>query len=306
MIDEEAVRLDLAARMAAKLQAIVEKLTDAVLSVNADLIVDFANPAAERMFGADAELKGRHATDLLTTMGGKPIALDQLQLELLPRWIEGRGLRADGSTFAAEWIFSGLGPDAGVLIVRDVTRLKAELAALRTKALHDALTGLANRELFIDRLEQAIADSKRSKASRAVMVIDLNDFKEINDTHGHAAGDRVLKAVAHRLKSTLRATDTVARLGGDEFGILLSGNTSKEYAMSVAGKLAAALAEPVEVNGREASTSGSIGVALYASGDGSVASLLDRADAAMYVAKRNQSRITFGESAAKPETPPSA
>lgn len=306
MIDEEAVRFDLAARMAAKLQAIVEKLTDAVLAVNAELVVDFANPAAERMFGPDAELKGRQATELLTTMGGKPISLEQMQLELLPRWIDGRGVRADGSTFVAEWCFSSLGPDAGVLIVRDVTRLKAELAALRSKALHDPLTGLANRELFVDRLEQAIADSKRSKASRAVMVIDLDDFKEINDTYGHAAGDRVLKAVANRLKSTLRATDTVARLGGDEFGILLSGNTSKDYALSVANKLAATLSEPVEVNGRQAATSGSIGVALYTPGDGSISSLLDRADAAMYVAKRNHTRITFGENGPTSGTRPSS
>lgn len=280
---------------AGRLQAIVEKLTDAVLTLNSDLLVEMANPAAERMFGPDADLKGRPAGELLTTTGGRPIALDQVQLELLPRWIDGRGVRADRSTFSAEWCFSSLGPDAGVLVVRDVTRLKAELAALRSKALHDALTGLANRELFIDRLEQAVADSKRSRSVKAVMVVDLNDFKLINDTLGHAAGDQVLKAVAHRLKSSLRATDTVARLGGDEFGILLSGNTSREYAMSVAEKLATALGDPIQVNGREASTSGSIGVALYATGDGTVSSLLDRADGAMYHAKRNHSRIAFGD-----------
>lgn len=282
--------------MAPRLQAIVEKLTDAVLTVNSDLEIDFANPAADRMFGPDEDLKGLRVGDLLTTAGGKPIVLQQLQLELLPRWIEGRGVRVDGTTFIAEWCFSSLGPEAGVVVVRDVTRLKAELAALRSKALHDPLTGLANRELFIDRLEQAIADSKRSKASRAVMVIDLNDFKAINDGHGHAAGDHVLKTVASRLRTTLRATDTVARLGGDEFGILLSGNTSRNYALSVAEKLAAALAEPIPLHKRTIATSGSIGVALYGPGDGGVSAVLDRADSAMYSAKRRQIRIDFGES----------
>lgn len=289
------MRLDLASRTAAKLQAIIEKLTDAVLALNADFAIDFTNPAAERMFGPETELKGHHASELLLTSSGKPVALDQLQLELLPRWIEGRGVRGDGSTFMAEWCFSTIGPDAGVLVVRDVTRLKAELAALRSKALHDPLTGLANRDLFIDRLEQAIADSKRSRSVKAVMVIDLNDFKVINDTFGHAAGDQVLTTIARRLKSSLRATDTVARLGGDEFGILLSGNTSKEYAMSVANKVSAALSDPIEVNGRRASTSGSIGVALCGAGDGPISSLLDRADSAMYIAKRNKTLIAFGE-----------
>lgn len=285
--------------MAVRLQAIVEKLTDAVLTLNSDLLIEMANPAAERMFGPDADLRGQPASRLLTTTGGKPIALDQVQLELLPRWIDGRGIRTDGSTFTAEWCFSSLGPDAGVLVVRDVTRLKAELAALRSKALHDPLTGLANRELFIDRLDQAIADSKRTRSVKAVMVVDLDDFKMINDSYGHAAGDQVLKEVANRLKSSLRATDTVARLGGDEFGILLSGNTSQEYAMSVATKLGLALGDPIHVNGGEASTSGSIGVALYNAGEGTVATLLDRADAAMYFAKRNRTRIALGENGHK-------
>ena len=176
-------------------------------------------------------------------------------------------------------------PSLETLAAQTVLGLRnAEHAAdLRHQAFHDNLTGLANRPLLRDHLEQATARARRGSPV-ALLMIDLDGFKTVNDTYGHAAGDQLLVAVAQRLRDGIRGADTAARLGGDEFAVLLDGMDSPDDAVLVAGRLLAALQEPLTVSGVELTPRGSIGVAVWrdhADGD----ALMRDADTAMYAAK---------------------
>jgi diguanylate cyclase (GGDEF)-like protein len=153
------------------------------------------------------------------------------------------------------------------------------------QSLHDALTGLPNRTLFRDRIEQAITAGRRSEVASAVMLIDLDHFKEINDTLGHHAGDRLLEEVAHRLENSLGERDTVARLGGDEFGVLLPSLRRPGDANVVARQLLAGLREPFSIEGLTLEVDASIGMACHPAHGTGVETLIQRADIAMYSAK---------------------
>jgi len=153
------------------------------------------------------------------------------------------------------------------------------------QALHDALTGLPNRVLFRDRIQQAVRAAERRNGGLAVMIMDLDHFKEVNDTLGHHHGDVLLQEVAERLKTTLRTADTVARLGGDEYGILLPDVTGAEDAQAVAEVLQSALREPFVVDGLTLEMGGSIGIACHPDHGDHVEVLIQRADIAMYSAK---------------------
>ena len=153
------------------------------------------------------------------------------------------------------------------------------------QSLHDALTGLPNRVLFRDRVQQAVRAAERRHGGAAVMIMDLDHFKEVNDTLGHHHGDVLLQEVAERLKVTLRTADTVARLGGDEFGILLPDVLGAEDAQAVAEILQTALREPFVVDGLTLEMGGSIGIACHPDHGDHVEVLIQRADIAMYSAK---------------------
>jgi diguanylate cyclase (GGDEF)-like protein len=155
------------------------------------------------------------------------------------------------------------------------------------QSIHDALTGLPNRVLFRDRVEQAIQAARRTGEGCSVMLMDLDHFKEINDTLGHHQGDRLLQEVAARLRSTLRASDTVARLGGDEFGVLLHGVADPARAAGVAETLLERLHEPFAVDATTLQVGGSMGVACHPAHGDDVETLIQRADIAMYAAKES-------------------
>jgi diguanylate cyclase (GGDEF)-like protein/PAS domain S-box-containing protein len=155
----------------------------------------------------------------------------------------------------------------------------------RHRALHDPLTGLPNRTLFRDRLEHALAGSARRPATVAVLFLDLDNFKAVNDTFGHGTGDELLTALTPRLRAALRGADTLARLGGDEFAVLCEDLDGEQEAVGIAERVAAALAEPVVVGDNEHFVSASIGIALADGADASPEALLRDADAAMYRAK---------------------
>ncbi|ABG05697.1 diguanylate cyclase/phosphodiesterase with PAS/PAC and GAF sensor(s) [Rubrobacter xylanophilus DSM 9941] len=168
----------------------------------------------------------------------------------------------------------------------DITEQKNLEARLVHLAFHDPLTGLPNRALFMDRLEHALARAGRSGDVLAVLFIDLDNFKFVNDSLGHEAGDRLLALVARRLSGATRPGDTVARLGGDEFTVLLEGIADGGEAARVAGRVAEVLREPFRVAGRELFVSASVGISVSTAGSGSVEELMRGADLAMYEAKR--------------------
>ena len=165
------------------------------------------------------------------------------------------------------------------------TRLQESEEALRHLAYHDNLTGLANRALMEDRITQAIEHAKRYDFVVAVLLVDLDRFKPINDSFGHSAGDEVLKAIARRLKDCVRASDTVARIGGDEFVAVLDQLQGPDDAARVAKTISRSLGEPFMVQGRALGISASIGLALYPAHGSDATSLIQHADKAMYVAK---------------------
>jgi diguanylate cyclase (GGDEF)-like protein len=171
-----------------------------------------------------------------------------------------------------------------LLNLRDTTDRKGMEEQLKRMALHDPLTLLANRSLFRDRLEHSVAVSKRNGRGLAVIFVDLDNFKEINDTHGHATGDRVLHRSAQRLVKATRSGDTVARLGGDEFAVLLENLTAREPVLEIAARIVESLQEPLDIPGVNASVAASVGIAFSDAGDG-VEELMRNADVAMYAAK---------------------
>jgi diguanylate cyclase (GGDEF)-like protein/PAS domain S-box-containing protein len=213
-------------------------------------------------------------------------------------WRTGRPLRAEYRMLTRDgsevWVrdeayamtdapLDGRPVSQGLLI--DTTDRKRLEAQLIHDALHDPLTGLANRVLFRDHLERALARRQRSRTGLALLFLDLDDFKVINDSYGHAAGDRVLVEVARRLSETVRAEDVAARQGGDEFTVLLATTHGADEAAASAQRLIEALAHPIDLGGYVIGVGVSIGIAL-AGGGGPVADdLLARADAAMYAAK---------------------
>ncbi|MGH8578134.1 MAG: diguanylate cyclase domain-containing protein, partial [Gammaproteobacteria bacterium] len=167
-------------------------------------------------------------------------------------------------------------------MAEQVTDTQRQLERL---AYHDALTGLPNRALFMDRLEHALAQAGRHDWRLALLFVDLDHFKAINDTLGHAAGDALLQQIGRRVERLLRAEDTVARLGGDEFVILLHGLSATHDAAHVASKAAAILAVPFEVDGHELHVTASIGISLFPRDGTDSTTLLKHADAALYQAK---------------------
>ncbi|MEO5680879.1 MAG: EAL domain-containing protein, partial [Acidimicrobiales bacterium] len=172
-----------------------------------------------------------------------------------------------------------------VVQVLDLTSRKEAEAILAHQALHDHLTGLPNRALFLDRAARSLELGQRRASGVAVLFLDLDRFKAINDTLGHEAGDRVLRATAHRLGEAIRPSDTLARFAGDEFAVLCEDVGSVEDAVGVAGRLIACLEEPLALGVSEVVMSASVGVALTSGRVTSAESLLRDADAAMYMAK---------------------
>ena len=188
---------------------------------------------------------------------------------------------AEGNVIAVTWE----GKPATLSFLSDITERKRAEETIRKMAYHDSLTGLPNRLLFNDRLTQALAHAFRNQEKLAMMFLDLDRFKDTNDSLGHYMGDQLLRAVANRLVGLLRKSDTVARMGGDEFMLLLPGITQMEDAAEVALKILRAFQAPFLVEGHEIHITASIGVALFPYDGGDPDTLIKNADTAMYRAK---------------------
>ena len=203
----------------------------------------------------------------------------------------------DGSIFPVELVVSETSSDGAplfVAIVRDITERKAQQEQLRHQALHDSLTGLPNRVLLSDRLVHALEMACRWTEPMALLLLDLDRFKEVNDTLGHQVGDDVLVDVAKRLVKAIRASDTVARIGGDEFAVLLPAVTDLPNARMVAERIVKGLSEPLHVlDGLTLDVGVSIGIALYPDHAEEAGKLMQCADVAMYTAKQAQLGISL-------------
>ena len=202
-----------------------------------------------------------------------------------------------GKLFTVQQSITPIKNDDGVVshfvsIIDDITVQKETAARIQYMAHFDALTDLPNRALFLDRLHQILAQAKRNGQTSALMFLDLDRFKAVNDTFGHHVGDLLLQGVANRLKACVRETDTVSRLAGDEFTVLLPNVHGREDAMLIAEKITAALAAPFHLDGHKVNIGSSTGIAFYPSDAGSDEALIKCADHAMYAAKE-QGRGTF-------------
>jgi diguanylate cyclase (GGDEF)-like protein/PAS domain S-box-containing protein len=181
-----------------------------------------------------------------------------------------------------------------VRVFTDISLLKDTQRKLEQLASFDTLTGLPNRRLLHDRLEQALLRAGRYQVSMALMFVDLDDFKKVNDTLGHDVGDLLLREVAVRLATCVRASDTIGRFGGDEFAIVLEGACLPTDCERVGARIVAALAIPFDLDGHRVCTAASVGIAIYPSDGANATALLKNADSAMYKSKRmGRNRFEF-------------
>lgn len=280
-------------------EAIVESSHDAIISKSLDGRVLSWNTGAEVIFGWTAdEMIGQPLIRLFP-----PDLLDE-EVHILQRLQRGesveafdtRRLRKDGSTVAISVSISPVRDGHGQLvaaskIARDITRQKMLEEQIRTLAFTDALTRLPNRRLLMDRLERAQQNGQRQAEWGALLFIDLDHFKPVNDTHGHEVGDQMLIAVSRRLQSAVREADTVARLGGDEFVVLCERLGADEIqalrgAQMVRDKILLALAQPHQIGGLQLQGSASVGIQPFLGTQFTPVELLRAADQAMYAVKR--------------------
>lgn len=277
---------------------ILEAIPDAVVVTDPEGKIVFINRAAEVMTGfRRSELVGRKVEILVPTrLRGIHVRQRRgFYARGAPRLMGGaesdfRLRRKDGELVAVEISLGPSGPNT-VAVVRDETERHRMEAALEHRALHDPLTDLANRTLFFDRLRQSIHAARREGSQLGLVMLDLDRFKAINDQHGHATGDAVLKAVAERLGHGLRATDTAARLGGDEFAWILPKVTSRRAVEATVRKRLAVVRQPVVIDGDSIDVGVSAGIALYPEDGRDTDALMRGADGAMYSRKRMAARI---------------
>jgi diguanylate cyclase (GGDEF)-like protein/PAS domain S-box-containing protein len=278
---------------------VLDNVAEGILTVDDRGLIQTCNPAGEQVFGfPSAEVVGRHLGELVPMLhsirSGDAGSFGRLlvQEKLGSEAYETTGRHRDGGVFPIEVSIGEMRhhADRFVVSVRDITERKQAQAALQHQAVHDALTGLPNRLLLHDRLNQAILSAKRDETPVALLVMDLDRFKEVNDTLGHHYGDLLLRELGVRLRGVLREADTAARLGGDEFAVLLPRANVKEAKMA-ARRVLVALEEPFIVDGHPVEVGGSIGVSVFPDHGSDPGTLLRRADVAMYVAKRTKTQL---------------
>jgi diguanylate cyclase (GGDEF)-like protein/PAS domain S-box-containing protein len=281
----------------ARFRSLVAHSSDLITVLDADGIVTYQSPSIERVLGYSVdEVEGKRF-DRLLSEHDRPLLAQLIS-------VDGQGAREahtvecsvshrDGTTLTFQVQHTDLLHDEHVrgvvLNSRDISERKAFEEQLAHQAFHDPVTKLANRALFSDRVEHALMRAGRGVPEIAVMFIDLDDFKTVNDSLGHAAGDEVLQEVGRRLKIAVRPTDTVARFGGDEFAVLLDGIGGSEDAADAAARILRALDMPVEIDGKHVFPRASVGICLVGEelDTPEAEELLRNADVAMYMAKRD-------------------
>jgi PAS domain S-box/diguanylate cyclase (GGDEF) domain len=296
-MSEEALR-----ESEARYRLMAENTTDLISRISTRGIILYASEASRRLLGIEpSDLVGRSFLDFVFEADREETrSLTSLIHESGPTTFAYRVRKADGSLIWFETtsrrvrdaVTGAIREVVGVS--RDITERKNVEEHIEYQAYHDALTGLPNRRLFHDRLTIALAHARRMKHPLAVMFLDLDRFKVVNDTLGHSVGDELLKAVATRLQSSLREEDSIARMGGDEFTVLLGDLKSIDDAAMIAQKVLDTVAQPIHIDGTELVLTTSIGIALFPTDGDTAEELLASADRAMYRAKdagRNSIRM---------------
>ncbi|HEY0846395.1 MAG TPA: diguanylate cyclase [Noviherbaspirillum sp.] len=298
------------------IRTVVDNIAEGIITLNENGTIASFNRAAARIFGySPEEAIGMPITAMM------PPSMRDLHEEGMRRYLRdgsprfvGMGNREllamhkNGTVFPLELAITEMRADEGRLfvgIVRDISERKKAAERMQHLAHYDILTDLPNRALFADRLRQAFAKARRDKCRMALLFVDLDKFKPVNDSYGHDTGDLLLKEVAARLQDCLRESDTVARVGGDEFIVLLPQIDAGQDGLLVAEKILAALSAPFHVAGHALDISASIGVAIYPEDGHDQEALLKSADTAMYRAKESGgaaviafSRLSLGERSA--------
>jgi diguanylate cyclase (GGDEF)-like protein/PAS domain S-box-containing protein len=273
-----------------RLAALTQHVGDVVLVLDASSRVEFVSAACEQVLGRPVRrVQGRLVTLLTSPARGVP--LEAALRETAPGDVTELDLvleKGDGTPVRTRTTVANRTDDAAVegyvVTVRDVTAEQAQAEELALHVLHDPVTGLANRRLFTERLVQALSGRPGHEDSLVVMICDLDDFKTVNDRHGHATGDELLGLVGQTITATLGPGDTAARLGGDEFAVLLEGRTA-EQAVDVAHRIVRALSQPIRLTSTSVDGRVSVGVAQGRTGRTSAEEMLRNADVAMYWAK---------------------
>jgi diguanylate cyclase (GGDEF)-like protein/PAS domain S-box-containing protein len=303
---QEQVLTDGVRKSEERFRSLVRNSSDGILIARDDSTITYESPGVERVLGYAPEARiGTPAFGLVhedDLRGVRRLFGDVARNPDMEATAEFRARHADGSWRVIEAVAKNLldDPAIGGIVVnyRDVTDRRSLEQQLRHQAFHDSLTGLPNRALFLDRLAHAVARTRRGHAPLAVVFIDLDDFKAVNDSLGHAAGDELLVAVAGRIRMTVREADTPARMGGDEFAILLEDAPTVDAARESAGRVLEALRLPFRLQSQDIAIRASVGIAMYASPEQSADELLRNADISMYSAKaQGKDRLVVYESA---------
>jgi diguanylate cyclase (GGDEF)-like protein/PAS domain S-box-containing protein len=289
----------LSQRSEARLSSLVRNASDVICIVGEDAAIRYLSPSIQRMFGylpgvlADGRVvdivhpdEQQRVLAFISATAAQPVGHPQ-NVEFRVRHAEQgwRDVEALATNLLGDEAVNGV-----VLNIRDVTERKAFEAELEHQAFHDALTGLPNRALFHNRLEHALAGQRRDSLPVAVLFLDVDALKDINDSLGHAAGDKVLQEVGRRLDDCMRGVDTAARMGGDEFAVMIHSSESEMHSIEIAQRVTDALALALTLDGKQVKVATSVGIA-FSNRDGSVSrnaeELLGDADAAMYMAKQS-------------------
>jgi diguanylate cyclase (GGDEF)-like protein/PAS domain S-box-containing protein len=273
---------------------VFHNISEGIVATRPDGVIVSVNPAfcamtgyrAEELIGNNPRMvkSDRHPPAFFESMWACISLGDVWQGEVWNR-------RKDGSLFLVRETITAIRDDQGrlqhyVAVQNDITVAKQAEDFIHHQAYHDALTGLPNRSLFMDRLKHQLARAQRHRDVLAVMFVDLDHFKAVNDLLGHDIGDELLRQASARLQQCTRASDTVARLGGDEFTVILADTASRDDARVVAAKIVEQMVQPFQIGGHTLNISATVGIALYPGDGDSVSALMTAADAAMYRVKR--------------------
>jgi diguanylate cyclase (GGDEF)-like protein/PAS domain S-box-containing protein len=284
--------------LAQRYESILETAGDGIFGIDRNGSILFVNAAAATMLGvARAEIQGQAVNRLLQSrpVDGPPDRTHEIPL--LHALTSGRAevsdteclRRADGSAFPVEYAVTpmllGDTPTGAVVVFRDITKRRQTEEEILYRANFDAVTGLPNRNLLLGRLDQELKLARREARRVGILFIDLDDFKQVNDSLGHDAGDLLLRQVAERLQQSVRDTDTVARFAGDELVVVVAHIADHVFLQTVAEKLLQVLREPFSIGNDSVRIGGSIGIAVFPEHGEDPQVLLNQADLAMYRAK---------------------